>query len=106
MLEQESESYVTAHASKRLRERVGVRKRSIQNISDRALSKGLSHKDLSGKLRRYVDGLFLRSRTANNIKVYSEKIYIFRDNTLITVISLPSEFKKLANKLYQSKKEN
>jgi len=100
------ESYVTTHAGKRIRERVGVNKKSIQTVSDRALNKGLEHKELTGKLKRYIDKLYFRSKTANNIKVYAEKIYLFRDKTLITVVSLPTGLKKIANKLFQSKKEN
>lgn len=98
------ESNVTTHAGKRIRERIGVNKKSVQTISDRALQRGLSHADLTGKLKRYVDKLYLNGEVANNIKVYAEKVYLFRNTTLITVISLPTGLKKLANKL--SKKDN
>jgi len=101
----ETESHVTAHAGKRIRERVGVNKKSIQTVSDRALSKGLAHEELTGKLKRYIDKLYFRSQTANNIKVYSEKVFLFRNKTLITVVSLPTGLKKIANKLAQGKKE-
>lgn len=100
----ETESHVTIHAGKRIRERIGVNKKSIQTVSDRALRKGLSHEELTGKLKRYIDKLYFRSQTANNIKVYAEKVYIFKENTLITVVSLPTGLKRIANKLSQIKK--
>jgi len=102
----ETGSRVTAHAGKRIRERIGVNKKTIQAVSDRALIKGLSHSELTGKLKRYIDKLYFRSETANNIKVYAEKVYIFKGNTLITVVGLPTGLKKIANKLFQSKKED
>lgn len=101
----DTESHVTLHAGKRIRERIGVNKKSIQSVSDRALTKGLSHDGLTGKLKKYIDKLYFRSKTANNIKIYAEKVYIFKGNTLITVVSLPTGLKKIANKLYKNKKE-
>jgi len=101
-----TESHVTSHAGKRIRERVGVNKRSIQTVANRALAKGLGHEELTGKLKRYIDKLYFRSQTANNIKVYSEKVYIFRDSVLITVVSLPTGLKRIANKIYQNRKED
>jgi len=101
----DEESRVTQHAGKRIRERVGVNKKSIQTVADRALTRGLDHNELTGKLKRYIDKLWFRSKTANNMKVYAEKVYIFRDTTLITVVPLPTGLKKIANKLYKIKQE-
>ena len=100
------ESHVTIHAGRRIRERVGVNKKSVQTVSDRALSRGLSHEDLTGKLKRYIDKLYFKSKTANNIKVFAEKVYLFRDTVLITVVPLPTGLKRIANRIAQSKKEN
>lgn len=97
------ESNVTTHAGKRIRERIGVNKKSVQAISDRALQRGLSHSELTGKLKRYIDKLYLKGRIANNIKVYAEKVYLFKNTTLITVISLPTGLKRLAIKLSKNK---
>lgn len=97
-------SNVTNHAGLRIRERIGANKKSVQAIADRALQIGLSHSDLTGKLKRYIDATYLKCKTANNIKIYAEKVYLFNGATLITVISLPTGLKRLANKL--SKKDN
>ena len=101
----ETGSCVTIHAGRRIRERIGVNKKAIQTISDRALIKGLSHNELKGKLKQYIDALYFKRSTANNIKVYAEKVYIFNENILITVVSLPTGLKRIANKLFQGKKE-
>ena len=100
----ETGSKVTLHAGKRIRERMGVKKKSIQTISDRAYLKGLNHNETAGHLKRYIDKLYFRSKTANNIKVFAEKIYLFNEKTLITVVPLPTSLKRIANKLAQSKK--
>lgn len=97
---------VTNHAVKRIRERVGVNKRATENLARKALKDGLSHKDLSGNLRRYVDSVFFRSRTANNLKVLHDKVYIFKNNVLITVISLPQNLAKVALKIKNRRKED
>jgi len=97
------ESHVTHHAEKRVRERVGVNKKTVQKVSNRALKEGLAHCELTGKLKKFISELYLRNSTANNIKIYGEKVYIFRRNILITVVPLPHHLKKLANKL--AKKE-
>ncbi len=96
---QEKESFVTDHACNRIRKRIGVSKKAIRSISNRALERGLAHSQLTGNLKRYVNFLYLKKKTANNIKVYSEKIFIFKGTTLITVFPLPTDLKKIANSL-------
>lgn len=89
------ESVITDHAEKRLRKRIGLNKSSLQKMTDKALEKGISHAETSGSLHRYIDKLYLTERKANNIKIYGEYVYLFRDSTLITVFALPSKFHKI-----------
>lgn len=91
---------VTEHAEDRLGERVGLNKSSVERMANIALEKGISRNDTSGRLRRYLDKLFLsHDKIANNMKIYGQFIYIFNEVTLITVLSLPNEYTKTVNKM-------
>lgn len=63
----------------------------MQRIVNRVLEEGLTHKDAKGKVKRYFTELYLRQERANNIRIYGKDVYIFRYETLITVIHLPCE---------------
>jgi hypothetical protein len=101
--EHDQESVVTNHATQRLKERAGIGKKSSKNMAEKALERGLTHADLQGNLKKYVDGAFKRSKSGNNFRVYGEKLYVFKDNILITVFNLPNNLKKVANKLSKRK---
>jgi hypothetical protein len=89
----EMKAIVTTHAKKRIKRRLGFNKRIIQSISDEALLHGISHSETRGRLNRYITKIYFRNKAANNIKIYKEKIFIFTDNRLITILSLPNQFK-------------
>lgn len=88
-----AESYLTNHAKDRLKERAGISK-SNDRILELALTRGISHSETKGKLNKYLTKLYFYNETANNIKVYQEKVFIFDDKVLITVLNLPNELKK------------
>ena len=88
---------VTRHGNRRSRERLGIPKKAAERAAKNALDKGLKHKDMSGGLRRYMDYLYMRGGCeANNMRLYGDHIYIFRDETLITVLNVPPEHRKQA----------
>ena len=91
--------YVTDHAAKRSKERLGLPKGVTSKNAERALHRGIKHGDTSGSLRRYLDGLYLKRETANNIRIYCNNVYIFHNEMLITVFPLPQEFRKTVEKL-------
>lgn len=96
---------VTRHANKRIRERMGLNKKSVDNIAALALEKGLKQSETTGRLRKYMDYLYYSHVTANNIRLYSQKVFIFHNTILITVFKLPNEYIKAFNKLSERKKE-
>ena len=51
--------------------------------------KGLSHAEAQGALKKYISFLFLKRKKANNIKIYDRKVWIFANETLITVFPIP-----------------
>lgn len=98
--------YVTDHAVKRAKERLGLPKGVTSKNAERALYNGIRHGETSGSLRRYLDGLYLKRETANNIRIYCNNVYIFHNEMLITVFPLPQEFRKTVEKLKKGRKEH
>ena len=93
------------HATDRMSERCGLNKKSSERLSKLALENGISHNDTSGSLNRYLTKLFFYNKTANNIKIYGEYVYIFCDEILITVIPLDNKYKKIVRNMKNTKGE-
>jgi len=83
---------ITKHAESRIRERLGLKKKAVPRMVATALSKGKSHADHTGGAKRYLNGLFLAHKTANNLRVYGNFVYVFIGDKLITVIDFPRRF--------------
>lgn len=96
---------LTNHAKKRMKQRCGIGKKSSNKMAQKVLALGISHNQLTGQLCRWVDGLYLSKRTANNIKLYGNQAYIFHNDTLITVIPVPNSLIPLLNKTRQKLKQ-
>jgi hypothetical protein len=90
---------ISLHGFERGKERLSLTKRAVKRLAQRALDLGISHREATGPLKRYLDGLFLAHMKGNNIRIYAETVFIFECNFLITVYQLPNEYKKLARKL-------
>lgn len=95
---------VTNHARERAKQRLGVSKKTTDKIAEKALSFGVTHAQSTGNLKHYLSKLYLKYKTANNIRVYNRKIYIFNDVNLITIMNLPNSLIKIADK--NQKKNN
>ncbi|MDD3029787.1 MAG: hypothetical protein PHS57_05865 [Alphaproteobacteria bacterium] len=74
-------------------------------VTNNAFDKGITHTQTSGSLKRYLDGLYLRERKANNIRIYGDKVFLFAGETLITVLRLPQKYKKTCDRI-REKAEN
>jgi hypothetical protein len=85
---------ITRHGAQRLHERLGLRKRSLWRITQRAFDEGLRPSEAVGALRAHLSALYLSHRTANNLRVYGENVFLFADETLITVFSVPLELRR------------
>ena len=90
---------VTNHASKRIKERCGLPKKAVDRNAMIALEKGLTHKDCTGSLKKYVDYLILSHKKGANIHLYGNHVYIFKSDILITVLQLPNSHKKTLKKV-------
>lgn len=90
---------MTNHAKHRLKERGGVKKSSMEKIVERALSEGIPHCKTKGRLNKWITKLYFYNQTANNIKIYGEKAYVFADEKLITVLNVPANLTKDLEKM-------
>lgn len=104
--------HVTKHAHKRIRERNGANKKSIDKIVLKALEDGVPHCRTKGRLNKWVTHLYFQTRKANNIRIYGDKAYLFSGSSLITVIQIPPNITKdmkfmiISEEEYHQKKEN
>lgn len=80
---------VTNHAQKRFKQRLGLPKKACQRHAEIAFQNGFKHADARGNAKKYLDRLFLEHRTATNMRIYGDVVYIFNHETLITVFGLP-----------------
>lgn len=69
--------HLTDHAVQRTKERVGLPKRSAEKNAQKALENGIRHCETKGSLNRYITALYWKHKTANNIRVYCNNVYIF-----------------------------
>jgi len=90
---------VSKHAKNRIHRRVGTSKSNSVKIANLAFKRGLSHRQTIGELRHFCDKLYLSRGNANNIRVYNKSAYLFHNNTLVTVVSLPTELVQIEQKI-------
>ena len=84
---------VSKHAERKIRQRLGLKKKAVRKKADQAFAEGLVHADTRGRLKRYLDRAWLRHRQGNNMRVLHGYIYIFHNDVLITVYRLPGRLK-------------
>jgi len=84
------------HAIKRVRKRIGIKKKAVNNMRDSAFIKGVTHAGAKGKLKRYISKLYLTHNQGNNIRIYANYVWVFQNKNLITVFPVPSRLIKQA----------
>lgn len=83
------ETAVSKHGTKRMRQRCGVTKQAAARMAQKAYQKGTDHKDVNGRLRRWIDG-YIDLTDGKLVKLYNGKAYLFGKNkVLITVLDVP-----------------
>jgi len=96
---------VTEHGKERIHERCGIKLKSAERLAKIAYEKGLTHSETNGALNGYINSLYLYNCTANNIRMYGNQIYIFCNDTLVTVYDTPKRFQNTVNKLMRKRRE-
>ena len=85
---------ITEHAKTRSKERNGWNEKTTERMVQKVLEKGISHKQTKGRLNKWITSLYFKNTNANNIRLYGDKAYIFHNETLITVLQIPSNLTK------------
>lgn len=99
----EIEVKVTKHGRLRTKDRTGLSKGLAEKNAVKAYALGLRHGETRGNLNRYLTSLYFKNKSANNLRVYHRYVYIFHDETLITILPLPRDLCKVADKLEKRK---
>jgi len=94
---------ITRLADKRMRERLGIPRKAFEKNASTALEKGVSHKECTGRLKKYVDHLFLSHNRGSDIRLYCGYVYIFTRNNLVTVMPLPNMYNNTVKKITNRK---
>ena len=80
---------VTKHARYRMMKRCGIGKKSVNRMAKKVYRLGVRHGETDGNLRKWVDSQYFYNQSANQIRLYGDKAYIFHNEKLITVIPVP-----------------
>ena len=87
MEEKATVTIVSRHASKRVVQRVGGHKKSVQRIADRAFQKGVCFKDAKINDRIKMADICHDNIDLEDLRLYGNHLYIFDPNrVLVTVI--------------------
>jgi hypothetical protein len=91
-------SKASNHASKRIRQRLGLPKKAVEKLVKEALEQGLRREDTTAQLRKYIDSKIIPNGGIGI--VYNQRLFIFNstEDTLITVWTLPNTLKEIATK--------
>ncbi len=85
---------ITKHANKRRKERVHINKEGFKHLVEKAINEGICASQVKGRIKKYLQFLFQsHDNHANNIRLYGEFIYVLSNETLITVLHLPLEYR-------------
>lgn len=98
------EVIVSNHANSRIRERIGINKKSCQRIAEKAYNEGISNIDVTGELKNYMKSIANKHHSNALIRLYGDKVFVFAKDTLlekettililVTVLSLPNNLVK------------
>ncbi len=78
-------------------------KKVSKSLAKKALEKGISHNELKGDLKMYIDERYCRTVSIPGeekvIKILNDHVYVFKGIFLITVMKLPNEYKSIVAKI-------
>lgn len=103
---------LTNHSKKRANQRAGITKNQLNMMATRALKDGIKHSEATNELKSWMDAEYFKYETANNCRFYANKLYIFHNTILITVLDAPLYYEQnlrnyVANiKIYIAYKRN
>ena len=85
---------ISDHAYKRARQRISWSRNALNRMTVMAYTCGIRRHELKGMLKHYTDDLMQGYSKRPEIRIYGEFIYIFRNQTLVTLYQVPCELRK------------
>ena len=85
---------LTEHAKERYKKRTSLPKRRFEKDAEQALKNGVRFDEVSGGLRRYIDSQHFGSKMQAIIRIYCGRVYVFKDDVLITIFDLPEKYRR------------
>ena len=86
---------ITEHAKKRMKERNGLPKKSLQRIADKVLEKGIRRENIKGCIRQWMDNLYSGDNNSRDFILYGHMVYITgKDDAIVTVLHVPRKLVK------------
>ena len=104
-MKKDNKVIMTYHAEDRLKERAGFNQKAANRMAQKALDNGITHGDVTGQLKKWLDRKYFAYKNANNMRIYGEELYIFNEDVLITVFHIPQHLKKQALACQKKKRE-
>lgn len=80
---------ITDHAYDRAKERLGWNKSAVERMMPKVMDNGSLHKDFSGKMKKWIDKVYLSHKNANNFRIFGGHCFILQGNILITIYDIP-----------------
>jgi len=88
---------ISDHAYKRAKERLGLNQKALDRMAEKAFNDGFKHGETKGTLQKYITKLWFDHKNCNNVRIYGENIYFFRENKLVTLYRLHRKLIKFLN---------
>lgn len=83
---------LTTHAKIRMKQRSGITTKNQKKLNKRIYERGIKYLETQGKLRNHLKNVVKKDSKYVDIRIYGNNIYVFKNETLITVLDLPYEY--------------
>lgn len=97
------EGRVSKHAARRMRQRLGLTKKAAEREADRAID-AMRVEDTHGALRAYLERDREGHQPGTEYRVTPSAIYVFCNETLVTVFKMPPELGRIAIAAWMKRK--
>lgn len=84
---------ISHHAFIRAKERLGLNPDAFKRIVAMAFAYGTQQQETRGKLNHYLKAICFEHPT-NDIRLYGENIFIFKEGVCVTVYQIPLALRK------------
>ncbi|MGN0240997.1 MAG: hypothetical protein ACI4CS_04845 [Candidatus Weimeria sp.] len=108
IIEREKDTiYISEHAMKRLRKRLGFNKSAAYRMTKKAFEKGITKDNANGYLKTWIESKVTRQGNGSDFRIYGQYAFIFDKNVLVTVYNMvQKEAYKVAHEQHVDKAYN